>query len=575
MVEPATVISAAIGIARELVQQAFSDIASEEIRPAVSLIRQLRTEVRGAGGAVSTSSSRLREAIGAVVLRLAGEADGSTHMTRLVGVFGSRFVVAASVLGDTDVRSCLQQPEIQRYLTEVIFSSLRFGQIDRRGSHFERVVALCATRLQRGAVFPEFLVELVASVALASVTSGLSLEEDLQLCATQGLAGQVHAVGRQIRALDARLGASAVQPLATAECRRALQEALLIRTYDPQGAADRVVKLGHRVAAGGDLTTADVSIRAEVFYWAARLAEGLKKDRPLSGRFLGYLQETGVDIDIDLRVIDALRVKNDGRPDVALDVLSGIDTPDSRAVFMDQLRDHSGDDAVVSWFELHPPLEPLALAPHGWAQIARLYANRREFATALELIAKLDDLALSQLPHLFLLRGRCVSHPTFPEDAWSYLGEQPLYTVAVPLLESAGARAARRAALADFRLAEVAFRRLGFEPGVRTARAEIAWCQLNDPPERAEAVEIIQENVDSLEWASSFLNLANEFDVCVETLHLDRQIELKLLGGGLRKAEIHSYVALLRLRKAYPRLIDYLTDNAKRIRSDELLSPQL
>ena len=350
--------------------------------------------------------------------------------------------------------------------------------------------------------------------------------------------------------------------------RRTATELLAIRkrrAIDPERAAREVRTLVGQIE-GGDLRHADLEVRNEVLYWAARLHAGSRDTVGEAKAYGDRLRQSGSKL--DTRVIDALISEAEGDSYGAVRILRDASDPDLRAVLLATLRRLRGCDGALAWFDDEPGRDdPGFFTGGGWSGLAVCLAEAGRWQEAAGRLSAVHDLHIEEWPDLAFVEGVINAALLLPDDLRRFALTMDLFHPAVRTVE--GPEANRRRARADacFARAIDLMARLDLHARAQAAQDWRLWLRLTSS--EAAAVRSAREEVASgMTDGARAVNLIPfargfgiEFDVEPLQRHLARGKRL----GGREGRELLAELMLAETMMSPRERVEFLTREEDRL----------
>jgi hypothetical protein len=213
--------------------------------------------------------------------------------------------------------------------------------------------------------------------------------------------------------------------------KRALDLLCKQRSASPKPVRQELPALARRVTEG-DLRHATPAIRAEVYYWTARVHATQPETLDIANHYLEQLRQASPST--DRSIIEALVLEAGGDADDALRILRDIGTPDGRATLFGTLVRTRGAEPALSWFDNQIGRDEASfLTGLGWSNVAVSLANMGRWEEAADRLAAAAEHQ-EAWPELVFFEGIINVAMLFPNEWRQYaLETNPCYTKIQPI----------------------------------------------------------------------------------------------------------------------------------------------
>ena len=228
-----------------------------------------------------------------------------------------------------------------------------------------------------------------------------------------------------------------------------LTHVLLLRTLNPDRSRSKIQELANRIEEG-DLVQADVEVKNNVRYWAARLCAGDKRIVNVGKAFRERVRKD--DPTTDLSIIDALISETEGDADRGIRLLRDQEDAESRMVLFGVLARSRGVDAALSAVAEEVNAGDTGIfTALGWRSWAGCMAEVGRWDEVSERLARIEGKR-NEAPALSLLEGIINAQLLLPEDRRG-LTAGPILFVGIVPNQGERAEGAHRRATECFELA--------------------------------------------------------------------------------------------------------------------------
>lgn len=397
-------------------------------------------------------------------------------LSRLRGASGLdrvlRPIIAPLLLADERARLWLLEPATAEWSTALARAEPHGPQAQELRRKLAQSYELFTGRVTEGYAAVAALERML--IAGTTGTLGIESAQLAALIQSEGKARRRHAtdvlengslaVDDHSRKVEARL--------APIKARRRLED----------GYSGREIRILALAVQEGDLTSARPAVKAQVFYWAARI---LASTSPADAQ--SYLDRArSCDSELDCTVVDALIAEGRGDLTSALRILQKNPHPDACSTAFVVLHRKRNAQAALDWLEtLPPPLEG-HLTGFGWANVGLALARVGDWNRAAEMLRR-GRSAATDWPDLAYLGGLVTAAFLLPEEHRHVVLEMNVFHRGLHTLEGSVADRYRSESKEWFEVAERLFRR-DQDPRLDATKLWLVWLKLTDPsPEVAGA----------------------------------------------------------------------------------------
>lgn len=318
------------------------------------------------------------------------------------------------------------------------------------------------------------------------------------------------------------------------------------RSIDPSTARQEIRNLAKHVL-DGDLHYADIIIRSEVLYWAARIHVGDAITLTDAKEYRGQL--LGLKPDYDTRILDALILETEGDLNGALCIMRDIDSPDARATLFIILRRKKSSEDALAWFDKQEGRdEPNFLTGIGWSNVAITLAENGRWEEADDFLFK-ARLHINDWPDLAYLEGVILVALMLPEEHRFSVLTMNVFHPLIHTLEGSQIDILRERANERFTVAEQKMTEIGQYGRAKGAGMWRLWLKLTDRQSQSEqeARQEVQDGLADEKRALDFLPFAQTFNIPFNPEPIRNYLDQRKRLGGLNEVETVAELQLAEL----------------------------
>ena len=451
----------------------------------------------------------------------------------LLDYFGHTFI-APDFLKKPALAEWLDEEEVRNDLKLLATSRIIDSDVDETVI-CERLAESYAERTGEAKQFSGGPIDVVTAILVAGYVSSIPREQRAVAGMVQtGTARIVAAVENLEQSLSSQ-GDPITRRSHTQSATEELDQIILLRTLNPDKSRSRIKQLVGRVE-GGDFVQADLVVKNNVRYWAARLGAGDKQTVGVAKEFREQVRRD--DPSRDLSIIDALIAETEGNPDGGIRLLRDRDNPESRTVLFGVLvRSRGADVALSTVAEEVDGGDAGIFTALGWRSWAGCMAEVGRWDEAAERLARIDGKR-DEAPALSLLEGIINAQLLLPEDRRG-LTTGPVLFAGIAPNQGERAEDVYRRSTECFELAALGLR--DFDEGdcdVPVTEWRL-WLRLMNPREenRKEAEIEIRRNLEGEEPDVNLVLYSWVFEIEFEREPLRLYLSARDKLGGLSEEE--------------------------------------
>ena len=355
---------------------------------------------------------------------------------------------------------------------------------------------------------------------------------------------KIERVARQLQSLS-----PSEDPLHGKVLRDELDRIIKRRALPGINAVDEIEALVAKIRDEGSLARAPVSEKAEVYYWAARILALDEKKVDQAKSHLHSYKNTLPRYDTHkVRYIEAWLHEADGHRQDAIEIFSGLNTPDARTSLLALLAERDGNAAALDWLAENKPYTETLLSPAGWRNAAGMMAEEGRWQEGINLLKNLSETMFVSFPDLFFVKGLLHASVLLSEPVRPRLFGPFYIDFKAEAQEGEEATNHRTQSIQAFRRAHGLLLALEAEERAHGCEHHLMWIRLTDPQERDKALAELTEKMNDGEYASFMLDIALRFDVTFDPEPLRRYLRRRKLEG---REEVRDRIALFLLTRHF------------------------
>jgi len=533
-------------------------------------LRRLYQERKAGSMPIGSTTDLLEEGMDKTLDRLTGGKNIDKWWKRFLNKIGHDYI-SPEFLRIQAVKDWLSFPQVQKDIKVLAREQIMGGE-DYDQDIFQRLRKTYADKTGEDERLANGPIDVIVAI-IAAGYFGILSPETTQLAgmvqdhdkeskkAHQELRNGQVSIAQELR----KLGADRyVVEAHTRLCKQKLKRLLKSRSFEPARTSEQIIALTNRVIEG-DLVYTDISTKAEVVYWAARLHASKNEKLTQSKEYLKKLKE--IDSDKNTQIIDALILETEGDNDGALRALRDIDTPDGRSNFFAACKRINGNDKSLLWFGEQPNNDnPNFFMGIGWADLAITLAETGNWTKAETHLSAAHNY-WGEWPDLAFIEGVVNSALLLPTELRRYALEMGVFNQAIRPIEGGEADKYRNQAKDCFYKAYELFSEIDQNGRAQAALDWHLWLRLTDPKIEISqsARKEISESMKEGPKAVDSIIFARTFEIDFDEIPLKKYLTQRKRTGGLENKELVAEFFLAELKMSPRERVDYLLNEEERL----------
>ena len=356
----------------------------------------------------------------------------------------------------------------------------------------------------------------------------------------------------------------------TALAKQELSKICTLRVFNPSELNQDIQQLIQRIT-NGDLSKTQSSVKAEIYFWGARLCA---QDNQTITLVQGYCDELKqIEPDMDVTIVDALLLEIEGEVDKALRILRDREDPDPRAVIFSILVRARGEKQALIWFDAQEDKDnKIFFTAAGWWHFVITLSKLGKWKEAADRLLRLETLE-SDEPALAFIEGVINSAMLLPEEFRDIVFTTvPVYR-GITSISGDEARHYHARALTCFKASVDALKKIAGIELIQFINDWYLWVRLmgSDNNTVTVARQEIQQDMEDGKRAVSLIPFAWAFNIQFSEEPLQEHLAKRKLFGGLNGHEQLAEFLLLEQSMAPREVINYLQQNRESLAS--VISP--
>ena len=349
-----------------------------------------------------------------------------------------------------------------------------------------------------------------------------------------------------------------------------LSKICTLRVFNPSDLQQDIQQLIQRIK-NGDLSKTHSSVKAEIFFWGARLCAQDNQTITLVQRFCDELKQ--IEPDMDVSIVDALLLATKGEVDKALRILRDGEDADSRTVIFSILVRSRGEQHALTWYDNQEDKDnKIFFTAAGWWNLVVTLSKLGKWKEAADRLLLLETLG-SDTPALAFIEGVINSAMLLPEEFRDItFTTVPVYR-GITSISGEEVRHYHARALNCFKDCVEGLKKIAGSELVQFINDWYLWVRLMSPDNSAMTVarQELQQDMEDSKRAVSLMPFAWAFNIHFNEEPLQKHLAKRKLFGGLNEREQLAEFLLLEQSMEPRELINYLQQYRDRLA--EVISP--
>lgn len=476
-------------------------------------------------------------------------------------------IISTSQLQSAEMQIWLNKPEVKKNFFALAEAYLvnPNGYIRNKKKAFNALKkSFPDTALQEGEKF-EDVARKICSVLTSGPVANLNSGDQVLLGAAQH---NVSAVENVQETLDTHLDTkSAAQVYHDKLAREQLQYIVLTRGVPGANEKEDISRLADKVSDTGDLKHCSSDTKSDVLFWAARIHAAKGKDATQKAReFLGKLLK--IKPDYDTRTINAFLLNSESKKDEAIKLLNEINTPDSRTILNSIL----STKGRMEWYRQNKGQyqNQELFTGRGWANLVVSFIEQEAWDEGYEIIPTIPSNAFQDACDLNYVLGLIYTASLLPMDIRKAVLVGGGFCPDLPIATDNDSKQAWAKAIEHLEKAQATFEELKLEGRALFAKCWLSWLYYKNTDTREKGLQIIQAGLSNPEDAYQFLQIAITNDIPFDIEEQERWIKNKEITGTLKGEDFVARLFLLRRKKDFQGMIQFLDENKNMLVPDFL-----
>ena len=343
------------------------------------------------------------------------------------------------------------------------------------------------------------------------------------------------------------------------------------RTIELQRSLEEITDL-IRDMEEGKFTDIKEGVKANIYYWAARLNAVSSETLNQAEKYIGKL--TSTESVHDLRIIKGLIKRTEKDFEGALKIFREIDTDDGRTNLFVALNLFKSKAAALQWlYQQNRNQDPNALTAVGWAQAAIWLAEENRWEEASTLLADRREFR-GAMPDLAYIEGVINAGCLLPDDLrTTVLNTGAFYMDNAPLIEGMEADQYRQTAINCFHEAQKLLQDVDLDGRAQTARTWEFWARLTDKKDNVVRNEI-KEYLKDERYIVDLLPLAYTFKIAFNSEHVRQYLEERKQLGGFSEQDLIAEFIFKNITESPGDFAQYIEKHEARLK-EQIVIPSL
>lgn len=462
------------------------------------------------------------------------------------------------------IREWLSEPQVRRDVKYIARAHSLGTDLDPEVT--ERVLDALGNRTLEARHLCSNILDITVAVLNASVVAALTSGEAV-------VEGRVRDVSRQVTALDKKVdtlsegirsAASLTDQLHTQELSNSLSKVVSLRIVPGSDASEQIVTLVQRMEEG-DLIRAASNIKADTYYWAARIVGPARSELIVFDRYFhSYTQTKHCDPE-KVRFLEAERLRLENDTAAARKAFSQIQSKDARTVMSRLILDTDGNEASIEWIESHKQPFHQVVNEVGFRNALISLAELGRWEEAIDRAAECDTETKEKYPELYFVEGVIHAAMLVPEPVRHRVLQASDDGLHVEPIEGFSANKHRAMAIELLARARDLLHKIGGTARATACLRHLLWIRLQSPELRDAATAELRELLEDQEQVRDYLAIALEFGVEFDRSAIASTLKRRKLEGLEDALDIECEFRLFMSEAGPEELLSYLERNAERL----------
>ena len=330
------------------------------------------------------------------------------------------------------------------------------------------------------------------------------------------------------------------------------------RTIEFQRSLEEITDL-IRDMEEGKFTDIKEGVKANIYYWAARLNAVSSETLNQAEKYIGKL--TSTESVHDLRIIKGLIKRTEKDFEGALKIFREIDTDDGRTNLFATISLSKSKAEALQWLcQQNRYRDPATLTAVGWELAVRWLAEENRWKEASTLLADRREFR-GAMPNLAYIEGVINAGCLLPDDLrTTVLNTGAFYMDNAPLIEGMEADQYRKTAIDCFRTARDLLQDVDLNGRARTAETWEFWVKLTDKKNDVVRSQI-KESLKDKKYIVGLLPLAYTFAVEFDQNPVRQYLEERNQLGGLSDQDLITEFIFKNITESPGDFAQYIEEN--------------
>ena len=308
-----------------------------------------------------------------------------------------------------------------------------------------------------------------------------------------------------------------------------------------------------------DLNRSPILDRAEVYYWAAQFLATKKETISKAVEYLENYKSFPNAEFIKVNHVQALMDATNGNTREAIQILSELDTSDTRASIFDILRRVNANDAL-DWLKTNKGRGNSLLSAYGWHNVVVTLIKERDWHGAIELLEQLTSDYFNECPELLFDKGVVYASFLLPESIRPNLLGLNMINYKIAVQEGFQIAKYRKCSIKAFTKAKNIYIELKASDRVLGCDYHLFWLQLSNPDTSSQTLVELKDRMKDVNTAMSLLDIALSYDDTFDPEPIIRLLRRRRIEGRQNSDDLKLHILLLKLFGREADLITFFND---------------